>query len=73
MENYKQIAKEASVSVESVRELMARACVKGLRRPTIALPKMGVRWMRLRCFTPFTLIIVAPPSYWELGTLSRKR
>lgn len=33
MENYKQIAKEASVSVESVRELMARACVKRVETP----------------------------------------
>lgn len=74
MGNYKQIAKEASVSVESVRELMARALAsKGSRRPTIALPKTGVRWTRLRCFMPFTLIIVTPSSYWELGTLSRKR
>lgn len=33
MENYKQIAREASVSVESVRELMARACVKRVETP----------------------------------------
>lgn len=33
MENYKQIAKEAAVSVESVRELMARACVKRVETP----------------------------------------
>lgn len=33
MENYKQIAREASVSVESVRELMARTCVKRVETP----------------------------------------
>jgi hypothetical protein len=33
MENYKQIAKEAVVSIESVRELMARACVKRVEMP----------------------------------------
>lgn len=33
MENYKQIAKEAGVSIESVRELMARACVKRVETP----------------------------------------
>lgn len=33
MENYKQIAKEAVVSIESVRELMARACVKRVETP----------------------------------------
>lgn len=33
MENYKQIAREAGVSIESVRELMARACVKRVETP----------------------------------------
>lgn len=33
MENYKQIVKEAGVSIESVRELMARACVKRVETP----------------------------------------
>lgn len=33
MENYKQIAKEAGVSIESVRELMSRACVKRVETP----------------------------------------
>ena len=33
MENYKQIAKEAGVSIESVLELMARACVKRVETP----------------------------------------
>ena len=28
MEDYKQIAEEAGVSIEGVRELMAHACVK---------------------------------------------
>lgn len=43
MNSYKQIAEEAGVSIEEVRELMARAYVKGLRFRTIVLPKMGVR------------------------------
>lgn len=33
MENYKQIAKEAGVSIESVRELMAHAFVKRVETP----------------------------------------
>lgn len=33
MENYKQIAREAGVSIESVRELMACACVKRVETP----------------------------------------
>lgn len=33
MENYKQIARKAGVSIESVRELMVRACVKRVEMP----------------------------------------
>ena len=33
MENYKQIAEEAGVSIEEVWELMARACVKRVETP----------------------------------------
>jgi hypothetical protein len=33
MENYRRIAKEAGVSVEEVRELMAHACVKRVEIP----------------------------------------
>lgn len=33
MENYKQIAEEAGVSVEEVRGFMARACVKRVKIP----------------------------------------
>lgn len=33
MESYKQIAEEAGVSIEEVRELMARACVKRVETP----------------------------------------
>ena len=73
MEGYKRIAKEAGVSVEEVRGMMSRAYVKGLRSHTIVLPKMGGRWMRLRCIMPFMLDIVILLLFWELVTLSRKR
>lgn len=33
MEDYKQIAEEVGVSVEAVRELMTRACVKRVEMP----------------------------------------
>lgn len=33
MENYNQIAEQAGVSIECVRELMARACVKRVETP----------------------------------------
>lgn len=33
MESYKQIAEEAGLSIEAVRELMARACVKRVETP----------------------------------------
>lgn len=33
MEDYKQIAEEVGVSVEAVRELMTRACVKRVETP----------------------------------------
>lgn len=33
MESYKQIAEEAGLSVEAVRELMARACVERVETP----------------------------------------
>lgn len=41
MENYKQIAKEAGVSVESVRELIARACVKRVETPYYRIAEDG--------------------------------
>lgn len=41
MENYRQIAKEASVSVESVRGLMACACVKGVETPYCRIAEDG--------------------------------
>lgn len=33
MENYNQIAEQAGASIECVRELMARACVKRVETP----------------------------------------
>ena len=33
MESYKQVAEEAGASIEEVRELMARACVKSIEIP----------------------------------------
>ena len=41
MEDYKQIAEEAGVSVEEVRELMARACVKRTEIPYYRTTKDG--------------------------------
>lgn len=60
MENYRQIAKEAGVSIESVRELMARACVKRVETPYYRTTEDGRKVDAVEVFMPFTLIIVAP-------------
>lgn len=41
MESYKQIAEEAGVSIEEVRELMAHACVKRTEIPYYRTTKDG--------------------------------
>ena len=55
MEGYKQIAKEAGVSIESVRELMARTCVKRVETPYYRTTEDG-RKVDARCFTSMVLL-----------------
>lgn len=50
MENYKQIAKEAGVSAESVRELMAHACVKRVETPYYRTTEDGRKVVAVKVF-----------------------
>lgn len=75
MESYKQIAKEAGVSIESVRELMARACVKRVEMLYYRTVEDGRKVDVVKVFYAVYAdhCRPAPPLSWELGTLSWKR